>query len=402
MISLDQIKEIVNSTPSKIVLLVLDGLGGLAHQKTGLTELESAKTPNLDRLAKDSICGMLEPVGLGITPGSAPGHLGLFGYDPLQYTIGRGVLAALGIDLGLSEGDVAVRGNFCTMNGDGVITDRRAGRIPTEQCTELCKLLDGTSIEGVKISVSPVREHRFVAVFQGKGFSCELADSDPQRDGLPPRDVEPLVPGVAKSARVANKFIAQAKQALNGREPANMVILRGFAKYPPEIPSMREAFSLKPAAIAAYPMYRGLARAVGMDNLPAGNTVEDEFFTLAEHYKSYDFFFIHVKQTDSAGEDGDFQRKVKVIEEVDRALPRLLSLKPEVIAVTADHSTPAMFKGHSWHSVPCLLHSKWCRPDAVTEFSESACIGGALGRFNAAELMPLMLANALKLKKYGA
>jgi 2,3-bisphosphoglycerate-independent phosphoglycerate mutase len=201
---------------------------------------------------------------------------------------------------------------------------------------------------------------------------------------------------------VANKFIAQVKQSLNGREPANMVILRGFAKYPPEIPGMREAFGLKPAAIAAYPMYRGLARAVGMDNLPAGNTIEDEFFTIAEHYKSYDFFFIHVKQTDSAGEDGDFQRKVKVIEEVDRALPRLLSLKPEVVAVTADHSTPAMFKGHSWHSVPCLLYSRWCRPDAVTEFSESACIGGALGRFNAAELMPLMLANALKLKKYGA
>lgn len=402
MIRLEQIKELVTPTSSKIVLLVLDGLGGLAHQKTGLTELESAKTPNLDRLAKDSICGMIEPVGLGITPGSAPGHLGLFGYDPLQYTIGRGVLAALGIELKLEQGDVAARGNFCTMNGDGVITDRRAGRIPTEQCAESCKLLDGMSIEGVKISVAPVKEHRFVAVFRGKGFSSGLGDSDSQREGLPPRDIDPLDSSAAKSARIANKFIAQAKQALSGREPANMVLLRGFAKYPPDIPGMREAFSLKPAAIAAYPMYRGLARAIGMDTLPAGNTIEDEFFTLAEHYKSYDFFFVHVKQTDSAGEDGDFQRKVKTIEEVDRALPRLLSLKPEVIVVTADHSTPATFKGHSWHSVPCLLHAKWCRPDAVAEFSESACIGGALGRFNAVELMPLMLANALKLKKYGA
>ena len=401
MIGLKQIGEIARSTPSKIVLLVMDGLGGLPHPETGQTELESAKTPNLDRLAREGICGMIDPVSPGITPGSAPGHLALFGYDPLKFTVGRGVLEALGIDFDLEPGDVAARGNFCTMDANGIITDRRAGRIPTERCTQLCQLLDRVSINGVDVFVSPVKEHRFVVVFRGPGLSSELGDSDPQREGLPPKPVSPLSTEAAKAAGIANEFIAKAKATLADSYPANMVLLRGFAHYP-DFPKMSEVFRLKPAAIAAYPMYRGLARVVGMELLPTGTAIEDQFLTLVEHYHSYDFFFVHVKQADTAGEDGDFERKVRIIEEVDSALPKLIDLDPDVTIVTADHSTPAVLKGHSWHPVPFLLNSKWCRRDAVEEFSERACVSGALGRFPATEVMPLALAHALKLTKFGA
>jgi len=401
MIGLDQIREIVSPTQSKIVLLVIDGLGGLPHPETGRTELESAKTPNLDRLAREGICGMIDPIRPGITPGSAPGHLALFGYDPLRFVVGRGMLEALGIDFELKAGDVAARGNFCTIDESGLITDRRAGRLPTQRCSELCRLLDGMNIEGVAILVSPVREHRFVAVFRGEGFLSALSDSDPQREGLSPRDVIAHSSQAEKAASIANEFIAQARATLADRYPANMVLLRGFAHYP-DFPKMDEVFSLKPAAIAPYPMYRGLAKVVGMEVLPTGATVEEQLSTLAEHYDSYDFFFLHVKETDIAGEDGDFARKLMVIEEVDRALPRLIDLNPDVIIVTADHSTPAVLKGHSWHPVPFLLRSKLCRPDGVVEFSEMECISGALGRFPATDVMPLALANALKLKKFGA
>jgi 2,3-bisphosphoglycerate-independent phosphoglycerate mutase len=401
MIGLDQIREIVIPTPSKIVLLVIDGLGGLPHPETGRTELESANTPNLDRLAREGTCGMIDPVGPGITPGSAPGHLALFGYDPLTFTVGRGVLEALGIDFELKTGDVAARGNFCTTDGSGIITDRRAGRIPTEMCTELCQLLDGINIEGVAVFVSPVREHRFAVVFRGDGLSSELSDSDPQREGVPPNDVAFNSYQFEKAAGIVNEFIAKARATLAERYPANMVLLRGFARYP-DFPQMNDVFGLRPAAIASYPMYRGLAKVVGMEILPTGPTIEQEISALAEYYDSHDFFFLHVKETDIAGEDGDFSRKVLVIEEVDRALPRLIELDPAVIIVTADHSTPAVLKGHSWHPVPLLLRSKNCRADGVAEFSEKTCTGGALGRFPANQVMPLALANAMKLKKFGA
>ena len=401
MIDLSEIKEITRSSPSKIVLLVLDGLGGLPHPKTGRTELETARTPNLDRLALEGICGLVDTVSIGITPGSAPGHLALFGYDPLRFTVGRGVLEALGIDFPLETGDVATRGNFCTIDQKGIVIDRRAGRISTEICTELCRLLDGMTINNVKALVSPVREHRFITVFRGDNLSSRLSDSDPQREGSPPQAVMPLVTEAARTAHVANEFISRAKTTLADRYPTNMVLLRGFAGYP-DFPKMSEVFGVKPAAIASYPMYRGLAKAVGMDVLPTGSAFIEELATLAQYFDAYDFFFLHVKETDTAGEDGDFDRKVRVIEEIDTALPGLTRLDPDVIIVTADHSTPAILKGHSWHPVPLLLRSKWCRQDDVNQFSERACSRGSLGRLRGSDIMPLALANALKLGKYGA
>ncbi|MFC1991864.1 2,3-bisphosphoglycerate-independent phosphoglycerate mutase [Chloroflexota bacterium] len=401
MINMDLIKSISMVSPTRIVLLVIDGLGGIPEPETRKTELETAKTPNLDKLAVESICGLSDPVSPGITPGSAPGHLALFGYDPVDCNIGRGVLETVGIDFDIQPEDVATRGNFCTVDNNGLLTDRRAGRISMEKCAELCSLLDGQVIDKVEILVRPVKEHRFIAVFRGGGLSPAASDSDPQQIGVAPLAVTALNPEADRIAGIANQFVAQSKVILAGHHPANMIIFRGFSKRP-GFPSMREIYKLRPAAIASYPMYRGLARLVGMDILETGSEVKDEFETLTQHYADYDFFFIHIKAADAAGEDGDFNRKVAVLEEVDSWIPQLTTVKPDVIVVTGDHSTPALLKAHSWHPVPVLLHSKWCRPDKVSQFSESACISGGLGRLPASQIMPLAMANALKLNKFGA
>jgi len=400
-VSLELIKEIARPSPTKIVLLVIDGLGGLPAPTTGKTELETANTPNLDHLVAKGICGLIDPVAPGITPGSSPGHLALFGYDPVSFNIGRGVLEAIGIDFDLQPDDVAARGNFCTVDKKGLVTDRRAGRISTEKCTELCQLLNGRLIDDVKLLVSPVREHRFITVFRGEGLTPDISDSDPQQIGVAPKPIIASNPEAGRLARVATEFVAQAKAALSEHYPANMVLLRGFSRRP-HFPPMGEIYKLKPAAIAGYPMYRGLAELVGMEVLETGTTIEDEFMTLKQCYANYDFFFLHIKGTDSAGEDGDFGRKARILEQIDNTLPKLTSLGPDVIVVTGDHSTPALLRGHSWHPVPILLYSKWCRPDRISEFSETACASGGLGRFPATQVMPLAMANALKLAKFGA
>jgi len=394
------IRPLARQTPSKIVLLVLDGLGGLPHPETGKTELETASKPNLDRLAKLGVCGLSVPVGPGITPGSAPGHTAIFGYDPFRVNIGRGVLEAIGIDFPIQQGDVLARGNFCTVDKQGNVTDRRAGRISTELNASLCPLLE-MKIEDVRVFTAPVREHRFVIAFRGPGLAPDVTESDPQREGIPPATVNALTRASDKMARIASRFAEKAKAVLAEKRPANMVLMRGFSKKP-DIASMKEIYQLKPAAIAAYPMYRGLARLVGMEVLPTGATFEDEIETLRKNWKKYDFFFVHVKKLDSAGEDGDFARKAKGIGEIDSAIPEIVKLNPDTIVVTGDHSTPAVLKGHSWHPVPTLLYSKYCRPDNAQEFSESACLQGGLGAFPATHIMPLAMANALKLNKYGA
>jgi len=402
MIGFEHLKKISHPSPSKIVFLVIDGVGGLPRPETGKTELESARKPNLDQIAKESICGLIDPVSPGITPGSAPGHLAIFGYDPIKYTVGRGIIAALGIDLELNPEDIAARGNFCTIDNRGIITDRRAGRISTEINTELCQLLnEKITVNGAEILVTPVKEHRFVLILRGEGLSPELTDSDPQQVGLAPKKVDALSPSAQRTAEIVNEFVSRVKSLLQDKAPANMVLLRGFSQHP-DIPSMPDIYKLKPAAIAIYPMYRGLAKLVGMQLLPAGNNITDQLKSLHQHYSDYDFFFIHFKTTDSRGEDGDFEAKVHAIEEVDAALPNLLNLNPDVLIVTGDHSTPATLAMHSWHPVPFMLRSNWCRFDSVTEFSERACLSGGLGRFAAVEIMPLAMANALKLDKFGA
>jgi len=396
------IKKFLRPQDTKIVLLVLDGLGGLPLEPGGRTELEDAGTPNLDDLAKEGVCGLHQPILPGITPGSGPAHLALFGYDPLEYQVGRGVLAALGTGFDLRSNDVAARGNFCTIDENGLVTDRRAGRIPTEENTRLSAMLREIRIPGVEIFVETVKEYRILLVLRAEGLSEKLSETDPQRLGVAPLDVRALEDRAEKTAELVNRFVAEARGVLADEHPANMLLLRGFAMRP-DWPLFPDAFGLKAAAVAAYPMYRGVASLVGMEVLETGETLEEEFDTLEKNWKDYDFFYVHVKKTDSAGEDGDFNRKMSIIEHVDTLVPRIMKLKPDVLVVTGDHSTPALLKSHSWHPVPVLLWSRYARSDSVTCFCEKACTGGGLGAaIPATNLMPLALANALRLEKFGA
>jgi 2,3-bisphosphoglycerate-independent phosphoglycerate mutase len=397
----DILYSLTIQTESKLVIVVIDGLGGLPLR--GKTELEAAKIPNLDRLASKSICGMIDPISYGITPGSGPSHLALFGYDPFQYEIGRGVVEALGIGLTLTRNDLAARGNFATVDGSGTIVDRRAGRISTEKNREICQFLQNEikEMEGVRISIHPGREHRFVLIFQGEGLRDDLTDADPQKDGLKAKGAEPLSPEAQRTADMVNGYLRKAVNVLKPFHPANTILLRGFSKIP-HIPTMFDRFKLRPAAIATYPMYKGLARLVGMEILETGETCRDEVETLKSYFNRYDFFYLHFKKTDSAGEDGNFTMKVKALEEVDRVIPSILRLKPDVLVITGDHSTPSLLKSHSWHPNPILLYSKFIRPDGIRRFTERHCQKGQLGRFPAKEVIPLMLANGLKLKKFGA
>jgi 2,3-bisphosphoglycerate-independent phosphoglycerate mutase len=396
-------RELSVSTDSKIVLLVLDGLGGLPMDPFGRTELEAADTPNLDALAARSDLGLSRPVAAGVSPGSGPGHLALFGYDPLKYEVGRGVLSALGVGFELGENDLAARVNFATKDESGRISDRRAGRIATEEARKLVDLLnENLRLGGVEVFLIHEKEHRAVAVFRGSGLSDALSDSDPQRTGLEPLPIEPINgdAGAEKSAELANAFIEQADETLAGHHPANTVLLRGFGMHP-ALPRFDEIYKLRAAAIAGYPMYKGLARLAGMEILKEGEGIAGEFETLKENWGSYDFFFVHVKPTDAAGEDGDFRRKAAVIEEADALIPDLFDLDPAVLAVTGDHATPAKMESHSWHGVPFLLYSEYTLPTAES-FGERACAGGSLGAFPAEEIMGLLMGHALKLNRYGA
>lgn len=395
------LRQLSIKTDSKILMLVLDGIGGVPHPNTGLTELETAITPNLDALANKSICGMSNPVMPGITPGSAPGHLSLFGYDPMEYFIGRGVLEALGIDFDLKDGDIAARGNFCTLDKNGVIVDRRAGRISTEKSVKLAELLCCNNIEGIEVIVRSVKDHRIVAVFRGQGLTDTITDSDPQRTGLKPQPVENKDANGSRMAEVVNQFIERANKVLSAHEPANGLVLRGFSKKP-DYPEFGDIYKLDACAIASYPMYRGLAKVVGMDIIKTGQTLQAEIQSLIDNYTKYDFIFIHYKATDAAGEDGNFEQKVEMIEALDRLIPQITMIAPDVIVVTGDHSTPAILKGHSWHAVPVMISGAFCRSDSVKAFNEAACLQGGLGHIAAHQIMPIAMANALKLGKYGA
>lgn len=408
MIDLEMMGSLAEENDTKIVLIVLDGLGGLPETPEGPTELEAARTPNLDALADRSICGLSTAVAPGITPGSGPGHLSLFGYDPIECLVKRGVLSALGIGFDLQPSDLAARGNFCSVDPEtGVITDRRAGRIPSELGARLCERLRQVKLSGVEsVFVEPVKEYRFALILRGEGLEDGLTDTDPQTTGVPPKPVEATRPEARETAELVNKWLEKAWEVLaaDAREndhAANSCNLRGLSKEP-GLPSLPDIYKIRCGAIATYPMYRGVAQLVGMDVLPTGDTIEDEVETLKKHWDEYDYFFFHVKKTDSRGEDGDFDGKVAVIEHFDGVLPDILDLDPDVVIITGDHSTPTIWKSHSWHELPVLLWSHYIRPDDVTTFGERPCMAGGLGHIRHVDLMPLAMANAGRLAKYGA
>ncbi len=402
MADFELLKDLIVPNQSKIVLLVMDGLGGIPRESNGPTELEFAKTPNLDRLAAEGSLGLIVPVRPGVTPGSGPAHLALFGYDAVQYRIGRGVLESLGIGFDLQPGDVAARGNFCTVDAAGDIVDRRAGRIPTEKCIELCNKLKPIALSGVEVFVEPVKDYRFCLILRGEGLDPRIEDTDPQRKA-PPLPARPAVPQAQLTADLFNEWIARAREILKNEHPANMLTLRGVAS-DPGLPRFPDVYGLRSACVAVYPMYKGVARLVGMDVIDFdGESPVDEFATVKAFWDTYDFFFVHVKPTDSRGEDGDFEGKARVIESVDAALPALLDLAPDVLIVTGDHSTPSVLKTHSWHPVPTLLWAPGAtRRDAGQAFGETECLKGSLGTFAATDLMPLALAHARWLQKFGA
>ena len=400
MIDLEQIHDSIASTPSKIVLLVADGLGGLPHPDTRKSELETADIPNLDALAQRSSCGLTTPVEVGIAPGSGPGHLALFGYNPLKYLIGRGALEALGIGVELLPGDVAARGNFCTVDDSDLLTDRRAGRIATALSAPLCERLNEIEIPGVQVDVFPVQDYRFVLRLRGEGLSEQVEETDPQREGMAPRPARAIVPEAEKTSGIVQQFVSEARRILSEEQPANMVLLRGWAQLP-NLPDFGGVYHLNPAAIAAYPMYRGLASVANMKIIPTGMTFCDEVETLHANWNDHDFFFIHYKPADAAGEDGDFDGKVKCLEELDVHIPRILDLEPDVLMVAGDHATPAIMASHSWHPVPFMLHSRLTLGEGVDSFNERACAQGSLGRIPAETIMLLALSHSGKLAKYG-
>ncbi len=403
------VSKLIEKNSSKIVLCVLDGLGGLPVN--GKTELESANTPNLDRISRESSLGLHVPVARGITPGSGAAHLALFGYDPISFEIGRGVLEALGLGIDLGPSDVAVRGNFATVSyedGAPVVIDRRAGRLSTEENKRI--LLQVSSkvkeISGVKVSFYPGLEHRFVLVLSFPEPIAEsevlVSDTDPQAEGKSPIIPRARSESSEKTAKIAAELIDKVTAVIKNELKANYMLFRGFSVRP-DLPDYETAYGLRAACVAAYPMYRGVSKLLGMNVLQvSGDSIADEIETLSSNFKDYDFFYLHVKKTDSYGEDGNFEAKASVIEQFDSLLPKIADLKPEVLAVTGDHSTPASMKSHSWHPVPLMISSKYCRKTAAKNFSESQCLSGDLGIINATEIMPLLLAHAGRLRKFGA
>lgn len=403
MQSLDLLTQLHRPSSAKIILLVLDGLGGLPMQTGGATALEAAATPNLDRLAQEGTTGQTIPILHGVAPGSGPAHLSLFGYDPLKYDVGRGVLEATGVGLPVAPGDVAARGNFCTLDGDGRITDRRAGRLPSEAAAPLVEQLASIKIPGYTFEIRQVREYRFALVARGEGLEPGLSDTDPQRVGQAPLQVVPETPQSQASAELFNQWIEASRSVLAQEPLANGLTLRGFST-DPELPQFGQSYGLNALCVAVYPMYKGVAKLVGMEILEfEGEDPADEFSALGPRWDEFDFAFIHVKAPDSRGEDGDFEGKAAVIEQIDRELGRLMDLEPAVLAVTGDHSTPARMRSHSWHPVPLLIWAPdTVRPDGSLNFGERDCARGGLGTFPAKSLMALLLAHAGRLNKFGA
>lgn len=398
-----QVKDLLNEATGKIVLLVFDGLGGVPFPGRGMTELEAARVPNLDALARRAACGLMVMVDHGIAPGSGPGHMALFGYDPVATEVGRGVLEALGVGHCQAPDELSARGNFATLDpATGAITDRRGGHVTQDRNRELvARLNERVRLPGYDVTFLSGKEHRFVFLLKGPGLADRLTETDPQVTGVPAPPVRALDPGSEVAARAVNQAVDAIREALRDAAPQNFVLLRGFATVP-RIEPFRERYGLRAAAIATYPMYRGIAALVGMDVLDTGPTFADQVAVLRNNFDQYDFFFVHVKATDSAGHKGDFDAKVRVLEECDRLVPDIEALDPAVLIVTGDHSTPAALMDHSFHPVPVLIRASTAIPSGAERFTEASCARGVLGVFPGVKMMPLALGYAGRLKKFGA
>jgi len=396
------ISSLAIENDKRIVLLVMDGLGDCDNAGKG-TALQQARTANLDALAGGSALGLITPIATGVTPGSGPAHLGLFGYDPLIYQVGRGVLSALGVEFPLERRDVAARLNFCTIDSAGNVTDRRAGRISDDENHRLLEKIRQklSPPDGVEVFFQTVAEHRALMVLRGDDLDERIGQTDPQATGVQPLSPARPPHDTSKTAKMVERIIWGVRQILSDEPKANMILARGFAKYP-DWPSFSQRYKLNPAAVAGYPMYRGVARLVGIPVAAQPTAAADVCAAAAKACKDYTFVFAHFKYPDKTGEDGDLPGKVKCIEEMDAAMPVLLAAEPDVLIITGDHSTPPSLKAHSWHPVPVLMKAPYLRGGDGGRFDEVACRSGQIGTITAKELLPLGMAHAGKLEKFGA
>lgn len=414
---LELLKDLAFPNGTKILLWVFDGVGGLPHPESGKTELEMAQTPHLDAFARQASCGGLEPFGAGVTPGSGPGHMSIFGYPVADFDLARGVVEVLGAervllngeevaDFRLRPSDLAMRGNFATLddrNGQKVVSDRRANKIATEESARVCERLSREiHIEGYEVFVMPGEQHRFAVTIRGPELASGLTDGDPQKSGLAVPPIAATRPAAKRAAEVVNAFVEQATTVLEAEPQANTVLLRGIGT-PPEIPTMQELYGIRCAAIATYPMYRGIASLVGMDVLEVGSmSHEDEVATLEKHFDDYDFFYLHIKETDSYAHTGEWEKKAGVLEECDPLFERARALGFDVVIVTGDHCTPCLLMEHSWHPIPTMLWSKTVLAGGSQAYTERECYKGTMGVRPSTDLLPLALAEAGRLKKFGA
>lgn len=404
----------------KVIFVICDGLADRPIPELGgLTPLEAAPTPHLDKLAYEAECGMMHTLGRGKTPGSDTAHLTLFGYDIATSYSGRGPIEVAGLGMELKHGDVALRGNMGTVI-DGMITDRRAGRIRV--VTPVCEALDGMEIDGVTFIVKPGTAHRAGVIIRGEGLSDAIIDADPHVPDVPIRTVTPTddTPEAKKTADVLNKFLARAHEVLKDHQfnkdriaagdlPANYLLVRGAGQYK-QVESFEKRYGLSACCIAGGGLYKGIGAFLGMDILEVpGATalpdtdIEAKFKLAVDSLKKYDFVFVHVKAADSLGEDGDHAGKRDFIARIDQAVPVLAGRPDDTLLVwTADHTTPCEMKAHSADPVPIMYHGGAVRTDRVESFGERACGEGGLGFISGLDLMPQVMNLLGKLHLVGA
>jgi 2,3-bisphosphoglycerate-independent phosphoglycerate mutase len=402
---------------NKAMLIVMDGLGDRPIKELGwLTPLEAARTPNLDALAARGVSGLMNAIGFGLRPGSDTSHLAILGYDIEKYYTGRGTIEVAGLGMELKAGDVALRGNLGTVNDKLLVVDRRAGRI-TDTGPFVAEL-DGLTYQGVTLLARPGTGHRAGIILRGPGLSSRISDNDPHEVGVKVHEVHPLDDSkeAAFTAKVLNHFLAEAHRILaanplnqerikQGKPPANYLLGRG-AGYYKQIVKFEERYGLHACTIAGGGLYKGIGAFTGMDviqvagatGLPNTDIAAKFRAGLAALKGAYDFAFVHVKATDTFGEDGDFTGKMNFINRIDEAAALLLDA-PHLLAVTADHSTPCALKRHSGDPVPLMMVGDGLvRTDEVATYGERSCARGGMGRLTGLQVMPEII-NLLGMSK---
>ncbi|MCK4443355.1 MAG: 2,3-bisphosphoglycerate-independent phosphoglycerate mutase [Thermoplasmata archaeon] len=405
----------------KILLIILDGMADRPVAVLGSkTPLQAANTPNMDWFAKNGMCGQMDPIAPGVRPGSDTSHLAILGYNPHEVYTGRGPFEAAGVGLPMEHGDIAFRCNFGTIDADGTVRDRRAGRI-RKGTSEIARDLDGMPIEGVKVIFKEATEHRAVLILRGDGLSPKVTDVDPHAVGVKYHECEALEPEAGRTAEIVNEFVERSREILADHEvnkkrlkegdfPANIILPRGSGVFP-HLDSLEERFGIRSAAICGVTLIKGICRVAGMKILDvdgATGGLDTDMIAKGkaaiEALESYDFVFLNVKAPDICGHDGDPEGKVKVAERLDMMMSFIRKeLRNDVImAVTSDHSTPVSVRDHAGDSVPLIVYGKDIRVDEVSSYDEISVTKGILGRIRGSDLIHILLDQSGRAEKFGS